>query len=71
MVSRLQLGQGYRRRSLARLLGLVSLGCGIMGAAAAGLDQELGLGATAWFLAGGLVALWAIALEVDKYISRP
>ena len=51
---------GYRRQSLARLLGLVTLGCGVVGAISAGLGQDLGLGVTTWFLAGGLVALWAM-----------
>ena len=57
------------RTTLARLMILASVACGIIGLVIGVIDRTWKLGVTGWFTGGTLLAALAIVLLVDEYFE--
>jgi len=54
---------------LARLFMLVAFSCGVVGLIAALIDREWKLGATGWFTGGTLLAVIALVILADQFVT--
>ena len=55
---------------MAWLFALAALACGVVGGVGVAADEEWGLTASEWFVAGGLGALLAVFLILDQLLGR-
>lgn len=55
---------------LAWLFAFAALGCGLVGGVSSVMNEEMELGVSTWFIAGGLSALLAVFLMLDQVLGQ-
>ena len=58
------------RITIARLLMLTAIACGVVGLVVGVADREWKLAVTGWFMGGTLVAVLSLVVLADEYFSR-